>query len=91
MLHLSIVHPQHIHDGILLSPKKGNETESAVVMTWMDLEPVVQSQKEKNEYRVFSHKHEESRKKRYRRPYLQGRKRDADIDNGKSGGKRLVG
>jgi len=60
---LSVVHPQHIHDGILLSPEKGNETESAVVMTWMDLEPVVQSQKEKNKYRVFSHKHEESRKK----------------------------
>ena len=57
----------------------------------MDLEPVVRSQKEKNEYRVFSHKHEESRKKRYRWPYLQGRKRDADIDNGKSGGKAVGG
>ena len=63
MLHLPVVHAQHTHDGILPSPEKGNETESAAVTTWMDLEPVVQSQKEKNEDRVFSHKHEESRKK----------------------------
>ena len=54
MLHLSIVHPQHIHDGILLSPKKGNETESAVVMTWMDLEPVVKVRKRKTSI-VYSH------------------------------------
>ena len=41
----------HIHDGILLSYKKQNTFESAI-MRWMKLEPIIQSeisQKEKHQ------------------------------------------
>ena len=44
----------HIHNGILLSYKK-NAFES-VLMRWMNLEPIIQSevsQKEKHQYSIF--------------------------------------
>ena len=47
----------HIHDGILLSYKKKNAFES-VLMRWMKLEPVIQSevgQKEKHQYNILMH------------------------------------
>ena len=46
----------HIHDGILLSFKK-NIFES-VLMRWMKLEPIIQSevsQKEKYQYSILTH------------------------------------
>ena len=46
----------HIHNGILLSQKK-NAFES-VLMMWMKLEPVIQSevnQKEKYQYSILTH------------------------------------
>ena len=46
----------HIHDGILLSFKK-NIFES-VLMRWMKLEPIIQSevsQKEKHQYSILTH------------------------------------
>ena len=46
----------HIHNGILLSYKK-NAFES-VLMRWMKLEPVIQSevsQKEKHQYSILTH------------------------------------
>ena len=46
----------HIHNGILLSHKK-NEFES-VLVRWMNLEPVIQSevsQKEKHQYNILTH------------------------------------
>ena len=45
----------HIHDGILLSYKKKNAFES-VLMRWMKLEPIIQSeisQKEKHQYSIL--------------------------------------
>ena len=45
-----------IHNGILLS-HKGNAFES-VLMRWMNLEPIIQSevnQKEKDKYRILTH------------------------------------
>ena len=47
----------HIHNGILLSYKKKNAFES-VLMRWMKLERIIQSevsQKEKEKYCVFAH------------------------------------
>ena len=47
----------HIHDGILLSYKKQNTFESAI-MRWMKLEPIIQSeisQKEKHQYSLLMH------------------------------------
>ena len=44
----------HIYSGILLSHKK--ECNKVVLVRWMNLEPVVQSeinQKEKNKYHIF--------------------------------------
>ena len=46
----------HIHNGILLSQKK-NAFES-VLMRWMKLEPIIQSevsQKEKHQYSILMH------------------------------------
>ena len=49
----------HIHNGILLSYKK-NAAES-VLMRWMKLEPIIQSevsQKEKHQYSILMHIYE---------------------------------
>ena len=57
----------HIHNGILLSQKK-NAFES-VLMRWMKLEPVIQSevsQKEKHQYSILMH--------------IQGIKKDGNDD-----------
>ena len=45
----------HIHDGILV--RKRNASES-VLMRWMNLEPIIQSevsQKEKDKYHILTH------------------------------------
>ena len=47
----------HIHNGILLSYKQKNASES-VLMRWMKLEPIIQSevsQKEKHQYSIITH------------------------------------
>ena len=47
----------HIHNGIWLSCKKKNAFES-VLMKWMKLEPIIQSevsQKEKHPYSILRH------------------------------------
>ena len=47
----------HIHNGILLSYKKKNASESGL-MRWMKLEPIIQSevsQKEKHQYSILIH------------------------------------
>ena len=47
----------HTDNGILLGHKKKNTLES-VLMRWMNLEPIIQSedrQKEKNKYRILKH------------------------------------
>ena len=47
----------HIRNGILFSHKKTNELES-VEVSWMNLEPVIQSeviQKEENKHSTFTH------------------------------------
>ena len=52
----------HIHDGILLSHKKN--TFDVVLMRWMNLEPIIQSevsQKEKDKYHILTHIYMESR------------------------------
>ena len=57
-------------------------------MRWMNLEPVIQSevsQKEENKYRILIHIYGIYKKKWYSWTYLQGRNRDANIEN------RLVG
>ena len=46
----------YIHNGMLLSHKKN--TFESVLMRWMNLEPIIQSevsQKEKEKYRVLTH------------------------------------
>ena len=46
----------HIHNGILLSHKKN--TFESVLMTWMNLEPIIQSegsQKEKEKCNILTH------------------------------------
>ena len=46
----------HIHNGILLSHKKN--TFDSVLMRWMNLEPIIQSevgQKEKEKYCILMH------------------------------------
>ena len=46
----------HIHNGILLRYKKN--TFESVLMRWMNLEPIIQSevsQKEKNKYHKLTH------------------------------------
>ena len=56
--------------GILRKPEppsglKHNSTFESVLMTWMNLEPIIQSevnQKERNKYRVLMHIYMESRK-----------------------------
>ena len=50
----------HIHSGILLSYKKKNAFES-VLMRWMKLEPIIQSevsQKGKHQYSILTHIYE---------------------------------
>ena len=50
----------HIHNGLLLSDTKGDAFES-VLMRWMKLEPVIQSevsQKEKHQYCILMHIYE---------------------------------
>ena len=47
----------HIHSGILLSYKKKNSFES-VLMRWLKLEPIIQSEvslKEKHQYCILTH------------------------------------
>ena len=47
----------HIQNGILLSYKQKNASES-VLMRWMKLEPIIQSevsQKEKHQYSILAH------------------------------------
>ena len=47
----------YIHNGILLSHKKKTAFES-VLMRWMNLQPIIQSevsQKEKDKYRILTH------------------------------------
>ena len=46
----------HIHDGILISIKRN--TFESVLMKWMNLEPIIQSevsQKEKDKYHLLTH------------------------------------
>ena len=46
----------YIHNGILLSHKRN--TFESVLMRWMNLEPIIQSevsQKEKDKYRILTH------------------------------------
>ena len=46
----------HIHNGILLGQKKN--TFVSVLMRWMNLEPIIQSevsQKEKDKYYILTH------------------------------------
>ena len=43
----------HIHNEILLSYRK--KTFESVLMRWMKLEPVIQSQKEKHQYSILTH------------------------------------
>ena len=53
----------HIHNGILLSHKRN--TFESVLMKWMNLEPIIQSevsQKEKDKYRILIYIYTESRK-----------------------------
>ena len=53
----------HIQNGILLSHKK--ECFESVLMRWMNLEPIIQSevsQKEKGKYHILTHIYMESRK-----------------------------
>ena len=48
----------HTHNGILLSHKK--ECIESVLMRWMNLEPIIQSevsQKEKDKYCILAHKY----------------------------------
>ena len=52
----------YIHNGILLNHKKAFES---VLMSWMNLEPIIQSevsQKEKDKYHILTHIYMESRK-----------------------------
>ena len=58
-----------------------NECESAE-LTWMNLEPVIQSEvspKEKNKYRILTHM--ESRRRVLMNPFA-GRNRDAEAEEG---------
>ena len=67
-----------IHSGIL----EGNTSES-VLMKWLNIQLVIQnevSQKEKNKSLVLMHIYMESRKMVLMN-FLQGRNRDADIEN----------
>ena len=46
----------HIHNGMLLSHKRN--TLESVLMKWMNLEPIIQSevsQKEKDKYHILTH------------------------------------
>ena len=46
----------HIHNGILLSYKKG--AQESVLMRWINLDPIIQSeasQKEKDKYHILPH------------------------------------
>ena len=45
-----------IHNGILLSYKK--KTSESVLMRWMKVEPIIQSQKEKHQYSILMHIYE---------------------------------
>ena len=53
----------HIHDGILLTITR--DPFESVLMRWMDLEPIIQSQvsqREKDKYHILTHIYMESRK-----------------------------
>ena len=53
----------HIHDGILLTITR--DPFESVLMRWMDLEPLIQSQvsqREKDKYHILTHIYMESRK-----------------------------
>ena len=70
---------KHIYNGIH-SAMKRNEIGSFVVM-WMDLEPVIHSevsQKKKNKYHILMHENDAWNWW----TYLQGRNRDAAVENG---------
>ena len=48
----------HIHNGVLLSYKKKKSTFESVLMRWMKLEPIIQSEvshKEKHQYSIITH------------------------------------
>ena len=50
----------HIHNGMLLSHKKKKRMHLSVLMRWMNLEAVIQSevsQKEKDKYSILTHLH----------------------------------
>ena len=49
----------HIHNGVLLAIK--NNSSESVLMRWMKLEPIIQSevsQKEKHQYSILTHIYE---------------------------------
>ena len=71
----------HIHNGILLSYKK-NASES-VLMRWMKLEPIIQSevsQTEKQQYSILTHIYMEFRKKVTMTLYARQQKRHRCIE-----------
>ena len=48
----------HIHNGVLLRRKKERIFMRSVLMRWVNLEPIIQSevsQKEKDKYRILMH------------------------------------
>ena len=48
----------HMHNGILISYKKKKNAFESVLMRWMKLEPIIQSevsQKEKHQYSILTH------------------------------------
>ena len=71
----------HIHNGILLSHKRN--TFESVLIRWMNLEPIIQSevsQKEKGKYHILTHIYR-IWKKWYWRIYLHGSSGETDIEN----------
>ena len=60
------------------SAMKKNTVES-VPMRWMNLEPIIQNQKEKDIYHILTHIYEIERW--YQRIYLQGSNGETDIEN----------
>ena len=72
----------HIHNGIWLSCKKKNAFES-VLMRWMKLEPIIQSevsQKEKHQYSILTHIYMEFRKMVIMTLYVRQQKRHRCIE-----------
>ena len=67
--------------GYYLAVKKKNTFES-VLMSWMKLEPIIQSevsQKEKDKYCILMHVY--GLERWYRRFYMRGSKEDTDVKN----------